>query len=173
MSEHLLIAKLNVLAARRLHEDDMIAQRMAWLTISQSFLFGTFAMLNGQLASGADSGITRLMLQVIPLIGVALSTTVAAAIGAAVYTMRQWRRYTIWFCSRPEVAALDWPLVENTNSTAAVIGQGAPLSIAIGLAICWVLFLSHVSDATSRSGDPHGHCNGQTCVHLRYFAQSP
>ena len=48
MSEDVLIAKLNMIAAEIRHEDDLIGSRMSWLVISQSFLFGTFVALVGQ-----------------------------------------------------------------------------------------------------------------------------
>jgi hypothetical protein len=34
--------------ARVRHEHDLISQRVSWLVISQSFLFGTFVTLVGQ-----------------------------------------------------------------------------------------------------------------------------
>jgi len=40
MSERTLIARLNMIDAQVRHEDDLISQRVSWLVISQSFLFG-------------------------------------------------------------------------------------------------------------------------------------
>lgn len=38
MSEALLIAKLNLIASKIAHEDNLIGQRTTWLVMSQSFL---------------------------------------------------------------------------------------------------------------------------------------
>jgi hypothetical protein len=47
MSEASLIARLNMIEVQMRHEDDWIGQRMSWLVISESFLFGTSATLVG------------------------------------------------------------------------------------------------------------------------------
>jgi hypothetical protein len=60
MGEDVLIARLNKIDAQIQHEDDLLGQRMSWLVISQSFLFGTSVTLIEQRASTgeATSGVT-------------------------------------------------------------------------------------------------------------------
>ena len=62
MSDEALIAKLNMIAAEIMHEDDLVGQRMGWLVVSQSFLFGTFVALVGQKGVvGPAAGAVRLL----------------------------------------------------------------------------------------------------------------
>ena len=85
MDQESLIAKLNMVEGAIRHEDGLIGQRMSWLVISQSFLFGTFVALVGQrggVVSGA-AGAVRLLLLLIPLVGVLLPVVVLVAVGAA------------------------------------------------------------------------------------------
>jgi hypothetical protein len=73
MNEDTLIAKLNMIAVQINHEDELIGVRVSWLVISQSFLFGTFAALVGQKGVvGPEGGAVRLLLTLIPLVGMLL-----------------------------------------------------------------------------------------------------
>lgn len=49
MREDLLIAKFNVIESKSRLEDVLIGQRTTWLGISQSFLFGRFVAVIGQI----------------------------------------------------------------------------------------------------------------------------
>jgi len=116
VGEGLLITKLNMIDAQIQHEDDLIGQRMSWLVISQSFLFGTLATLIGQRGL-ADPGAVRLLLVLIPLVGGLLSVLVLAAVGAANYAMQQWRVAIDRICALPEARQLDWPRLRHRRRT--------------------------------------------------------
>ncbi len=82
MSEDSLIARLDMIEAQMRHENDLIGQRMGRLVISQSFLFGTFATLVGLRGVGTEAaGAVRLLLVLIPLVGVLLPVLVLPAVG--------------------------------------------------------------------------------------------
>ena len=90
MGEDALIAKLNMIAAEIRHEDDLVGARMSWLVISQSFLFGTFVALVGQKGIvGPAAGAVKLLLLLIPLVGVLLPVLVLVAMCAAFYAISQ------------------------------------------------------------------------------------
>ena len=140
MGEGLLITKLNMIDAQIQHEDDLIGQRMSWLVISQSFLFGTLATLIGQRGL-ADPGAVRLLLVLIPLVGGLLSVLVLAAVGAANYAMWQWRAALDRICALPEARQLDWPRLRYRRRM-TVLGDLLPIAVSGGFFLAWVVILS-------------------------------
>src|SRR5213593_3267465 len=141
MGEDLLITKLNMIDAQIQHEDDLIGQRMSWLVISQSFLFGTLATLIGQrdLADSA-AGAVRLLLVLIPLVGGLLSVLVLAAVGAANYAMWQWRVALDRICALPEARQLDWPRLRYRRRM-TVLGDLLPIAVSGGFFLAWAVIL--------------------------------
>ena len=110
LSDDTLIAKLNVIDAEIRHEDELVGQRMTWLVISQSFLFGTFVALVGQKGVvGPAAGAVKLLLLLVPLVAVLLPVVLLVAMGAAFYAMAQWRAERNRLCEMPEGVQLDWP----------------------------------------------------------------
>jgi len=139
VGEGLLITKLNMIDAQIQHEDDLIGQRMSWLVISQSFLFGTLATLIGQRGL-ADPGAVRLLLVLIPLVGGLLSVLVLAAVGAANYAMWQWRAALDRICALPEARQLDWPRLRHRRRT-TMLGDLLPIAVSGGFFLAWVVIL--------------------------------
>ena len=142
MSDDTLIAKLNMIAAEIRHEDDLIGARISWLVISQSFLFGTFAALVGQrggVVRGA-AGAVRLLLLLIPLVGVLLPLVVLAAIAAASYAISQWRAERERITKMPEAKDLDWPRLSHRRQV-TVLGQLLPYAVSIGFMLAWLAVL--------------------------------
>jgi hypothetical protein len=79
LGEGSLIDRLNMIDAQLRHEDDLIGLRMSWLVISQPFLFGTFATLVGlRSVVGTAAGAVKLLLVLIPAVGVFLPVLVTA-----------------------------------------------------------------------------------------------
>ena len=141
MDEVLLIARLNKIDAEIRHEDNLISQRVTWLVISQSFLFGTFATLVGQrTVVGAATGAVRLLLILIPIVGVFLPLLVLVAMGAASYAMRQWRAERDRICEMPEAKHLDWPHLRHSRQV-TVLGQLLPFAVSIGFLLAWLAIL--------------------------------
>ena len=142
MVEETLIAKLNMIDAEIRHEDDLIGQRMTWLVISQSFLFGTFAALvglKGGVVSGA-AGAVRLLLLLVPLVGVLLPVFLLVAMSAAFYAIAQWRVERNRLCETPEGLQLDWPHVKHRRLV-TVLGQSLPFAVSIGFVLAWLAIL--------------------------------
>ena len=122
MSEASLIARLNMIAAQIMHEDNLIGARMSWLVISQSFLFGTFAALVGYTSgASAAAGAVRLLLILIPLVGALLPVRVLMAVGAATYAISQWRAERNRVCEMPEAKELDWPRLRHRSLVGEVM----------------------------------------------------
>ena len=141
MDENLLIARLNLIADQIRHEDNLIGQRMSWLVISQSFLFGTFATLVGYTGGvSAAAGVVRLLLILIPLVGVMLPILVLAAMGAAIYAISQWRAERDRILETPEAKQLDWPRLKHRSGVTA-LGQLLPIAVSVGFTLAWIVIL--------------------------------
>jgi len=81
VTEELLVTKLTMIASQIQHEDDLMGQRTTWLVVSQSFLFGTFVAvigLSGQ--TGMAASFAKLLLVLIPLVGVLLPIVVTLGV---------------------------------------------------------------------------------------------
>jgi hypothetical protein len=138
MSEQVLIAKLNLIASEIKHEDDLISQRMTWLVISQSFLFGTFvAVLALERGTSMAAAFAKLLIVVIPLVGVLLPIVILLALYAAASAIQQWRAEHDRLCALPEGKALDWPRLKHRTSV-VLLGHLLPVSVAVGFILTWV-----------------------------------
>ena len=141
MDEDALIARLNMIAEEIRHEDNLIGQRMTWMVISQSFFFGTFATLAGEATIvKAESGAVRLLLLLIPLVGVFLPLLVLVAMGAAHYAISQWRAERDRIFELPEAKKLHWPHLKQWK-TVSRLGQLLPVAASIGFMLAWVLIM--------------------------------
>ena len=141
MSEDVLIAKLNLIASEIKHEDDLIGQRTTWLVISQSFLFGTFvAVLALPGETVMEAAYAKLLVVVIPLVGVLLPIVVLLALYAAASAIRQWRSEQDRLCEMPEGKELDWPRLRHRNEV-VLLGNLLPVAVALGFALSWVAIM--------------------------------
>ena len=141
MDENSLIARLNMIAAQIMHEDNLIGQRMSWLVISQSFLFGTFATLVGlRVVVSEAAGAVRLLIILIPLVGVMLPVLVLVAMGAATYAISQWRAERDRILEMPEAKQLDWPRLKH-QSRVNLLGQLLPFAVSLGFLLAWIVIL--------------------------------
>jgi len=143
MDENWLIAKLNLIAGEIKHEDNLIGQRTTWLVMSQSFLFGAFAVLLAEIdRAGTAPRLARLLLIVVPLVGVLLPALVLLAVSAAVFAIWQWRAERDLIFKMPEAKKLDWPHPEHP--VVLVLGQLLPVAAALGFLLAWVYILVQI-----------------------------
>ena len=141
LSEDSLLAKLNLIGSEIKHEDNLIGARMSWLVISQSFLFGTFATLVGlRPVVGPAEDAVRLLITLIPLVGVMLPILVLAAVGAAMYAISQWRAERTRIFEMPEAKQLDWARLDNRGLVSA-LGQLLPIAVSVGFLLAWIVIL--------------------------------
>jgi hypothetical protein len=122
VSEPVLIAKLNLIASEIKHEDDLIGQRTTWLVISQSFLFGTFvAVVSLGGGTSMAAALAKLLIVVIPFVGVLLPVVVLFAVYAAAHATQQWRAEQDRLCEMPEGKQLDWPRLKHRTSVLGAV----------------------------------------------------
>jgi len=141
MNEGSLIDRLNMIDAQLRHEDDLIGLRMSWLVISQSFLFGTFATLVGMRSvAGTAEEAVKLLLLLIPTVGVFVPILVLVAVGAATYAMSQWRAEHDRICNVPEAQHLDWPSLKHWKLV-TVLGHALPIAASVGFLLAWLVIL--------------------------------
>ena len=141
MGEDVLIARLNKIDGQIRHEDDLIGQRMSWLVISQSFLFGTsVTLIEHRASTGEATSGFRVLRILIPLVGLLLPVLVLVALGAANYAISQWCAERDRICDVPEVKQLDWPRLRRQN-TVSVLGNLLPIIGSVGFLLAWVVIL--------------------------------
>jgi len=141
MSENTLIARLNMIAVQINHEDELIGVRVSWLVFSQSFLFGTFAALVGQKSGvGPEAGAVRLLLTLIPLVGILLPVLVLLAVGAATYAIWQWRAEHDRIFKMAEAKELDWPELKH-RGLVSLMGHLLPIVGSVGFLLAWLVIL--------------------------------
>ncbi len=146
MSENTLIAKLNMIASKIQHEDNLIGQRTTWLVISQSFLFGAFVAVVAEVGrAGTVPPLAKLLLVVIPLMGMLLPALVLLAVGAATFSLRQWRAERERILVTPEAGNLDWPRLDRR--AVLVLGQLLPHATALGFLAAWIAILIQIRNA--------------------------
>jgi hypothetical protein len=141
VNDQVLMAKLTLIASEIKHEDGLIVQRTTWLVISQSCLFGTFVSVVA-LKGGTDMAVAyaKLLLVVIPLVGVLLPLAILLALHAAASAIRQWRAEHDRLCEMPEGKELEWPRLEHRTSV-VFFGHLLPVVVAVGFALAWVAIM--------------------------------
>ena len=141
MTEAMLITKLTMIASQIQHEDDLMGQRTNWLVVSQSFLFGTFVAVIGlSSGTGMARSFAKLLLVLIPLVGVLLPIVIMLGVYAAANAIRQWRVEHDRLCATAEGKALDWPRLEH-RTTLVALGHLLPLTVASGFTLAWVVIM--------------------------------
>ena len=139
VSQELLIAKHNMLSAEIKHEDNLIGQRMTWLVISQSFLFGTFVTLLGQMNQRSD----RLAFTLVTLVGLAMPLLVLIGVGTAISLIWRWRLQQERLYELPGAKELDWPRLKPWRRT-ILLGHLVPVLVPIGFLIVWTVILVRI-----------------------------
>jgi hypothetical protein len=135
-----MIAKLNLIASKIAHEDNLVGQRVTWLVMSQSFLFGAFAALLASMSHGpAPAPVANLLEIVIPLVGILLPFLVLLAVSAATAALSQWRAERARILETTEAKDLDWPHFEHR--VGLLFGQLLPPATALGFLLAWVAIL--------------------------------
>ena len=141
MTEDLLITKLTMIASQMQHEDDLMGQRTNWLVVSQSFLFGTFVAVIGLSGrAGMAGSFAKLLLVLIPLVGVLLPIVVMLGVYAAANAIRQWRLEEDRLCATPEGKALDLPRPRHRTALVA-LGHLLPVTVAGGFTLAWIAIM--------------------------------
>ena len=92
---------------------------------------------------GPAAGAVRLLLILIPLVGVLLPGLVLASIGAASYAISQWRAERDRITRMPEAEQLDWPHLKHRRQV-TVLGQSLPYAVSIGFLLAWLAILIHM-----------------------------
>jgi hypothetical protein len=140
VNETLMIAKLNLIASKIAHEDNLVGQRVTWLVMSQSFLFGAFAALLASMSQGpAPAPLANLLEIVIPLVGVLLPFLVLLAVSAATGALSRWRAERARILATTEAKDLDWPQVDHRMGL--LFGQLLPPATAVGFLLAWITIL--------------------------------
>ena len=120
------------------HEDNLIVQRLSWMLGSQSFLFTGYAIaLSAGQALAADR--MRVLLWVMPGVGIATSLLIYAGILAALVAMR---RLATDFAARvPEASGLGLPPIRSSEGLLRA-GLAAPLGLPVLFVVAWVCLLA-------------------------------
>jgi hypothetical protein len=121
------------------HEDNLLTQRLNWFLTSQSFLFTAYAIVfNGTPPAWAKPAIRSILMQVIPLIGVAAGALILIAIVAGAIVMHDLRRS--FQTSQSAAADTGLPPLQGRAAT-RFMGLLAPLLLPVMFIAVWtVLF---------------------------------
>jgi hypothetical protein len=140
LSETLMIAKLNLIDSKIAHEDNLVGQRMTWLVMSQSFLFGAFAAVVTEMGREATtSPLAKLVRVVIALVGILVPFMVLLALGAATVALSLWRAERARILATTEAKDLDWPQLDHP--VGLLFGQLLPIATALGFLLAWLAIL--------------------------------
>ena len=141
MADELLVTKLAMIVSQIQNEDDLMGQRTNWLVVSQSFLFGTFVAVIGlSRETGMAASFAKLLVVLIPLVGVLLPIVVMLGVYAAASSIRQWRVEHDRLCATPEGKGLDWPRLRH-RTTLVALGHLLPVTVAGGFTLAWVAIM--------------------------------
>jgi hypothetical protein len=148
VNENTLIAKLNLIASKTEHEDNLIGQRTTLLVTSQSFLFAAFVGI--AVGVGAEGAyrlpLAKLLLVVVPLLGLLLPFLVLLSLIAASSSLSYWRTERERILHMPEAKELDWPNLDRSG-TANVFGAALPYAASFAFLLAWVVILMYVVKA--------------------------
>ncbi len=88
---------------------------------------------------GTAGPLARLLLIVIPLVGVLMPLLVLLAVTAATVALWRWRAEREHILDMPEAKELNWPRLEQPG--VLVFGQILPLAVALGFLLAWIPIL--------------------------------
>lgn len=126
------------------HEDNLVSQRLSWLLASQSFLFTAYAItLNGpvQLHYQAYESHVRLLIVLLPLVGIVSALLIWASIIAGISAMNKLK------CNfERNVGATLLPGLPPIQTAGAALrgGQLGPILIPLLFIGVWLVLLVHV-----------------------------
>jgi len=140
------MAKLNVndlydqVRAQIEHEDNLLTQRLNWFLTSQSFLFTAYAIVfNGTpLPSSANLAVRSVLMQVIPLIGVAAGGLILIAILGGAIVMRDLRNSFV--PSQADAKEAGLPPLQGRAAT-RFMGLLAPILLPLMFISVWGMLL--------------------------------
>jgi hypothetical protein len=119
------------------HEDNLLTQRLNWFLTSQSFLFTAYAIVfNGTPPASAKPAIRSILMQVIPLIGVASGALILIAIVAGAIVMHDLRRS--FRSSHSAATHTGLPPLQGRGST-RFMGLLAPLLLPVMFIAVWTI----------------------------------
>jgi hypothetical protein len=127
------------------HEDDQIAQRIAWLVTSQAFMFTAYAITTNGLgnpppsSSGAGIFVEQLMLlfKLLPIVAIFTALLIFTSILAALKAMRELRR------AYQAKAAFPEGLHFQTSISTRLLGLAAPTFLPPLFVVVWSALLIH------------------------------
>jgi hypothetical protein len=146
MSESSLIAKLNAISSRIEHQNNLTGQRTSWLVTSQSFLFAAFVAVVAQVGSEGVRRfpLARLLLILIPLMGLLLPTIALGAMIGDSFVLRHWRRERDRILVTSQAQELDWPRVDRRPLLHA-IEELPPYVAAFIFLLAWTAIIFEIS----------------------------
>jgi hypothetical protein len=118
-------------------ENDLLMQRTAWVVATQAFLFSAYAIALNDRALSATATVTaksRVLLKVIPWIGIASLVLLHVTISAAAIALARLRRH-VSASSDPRLHVLD------SGAITHMAGLVAPLLIPAAFMVTWVILL--------------------------------
>jgi hypothetical protein len=145
LSEMTPINRLNAISSEIQHEDDLIGQRTTWLVMSQSFLFGAFATLIGQMNNlEAAAHRVKLLQVLIPLVGLLLPILVLLAVGAATYEIWQLRTEHDRVCEMLDAKGDRLEKPRRRPTWVMMLGQLLPIAAGLGFVLAWIMILAQI-----------------------------
>lgn len=124
------------------HEDNLVSQRLSWFLASQSFLFTAYAItLNGpvQLHSQAFEAKERLLMYLLPLVGIISAALIWLSILAGFRAMRALREDFYRMIGNRLPSGL--PVIQMTGGT-LLGGQLGPLMLPVIFLAIWLILLA-------------------------------
>jgi hypothetical protein len=125
------------------HEDNLVSQRLSWLLASQSFLFTAYAItLNGplQLHYQRFESHVRLLLLLLPLVGIISAGLIWASILAGMAAMRRLSFHFKEYVGGALPAEL--PPIQTSGATLRA-GQLGPVLIPLLFLAVWLVLVLH------------------------------
>ncbi len=127
------------------HEDDQIAQRIAWLVTSQAFMFTAYAITTNGLRnpppSSGGTGIfpeqLMLLFRLLPIVAIFTTLLIFTSILAALKAMRELRR------AYQSNAAVTGGLLFQTTISTRLLGLAAPTFLPPLFVVVWSALLIH------------------------------
>jgi hypothetical protein len=138
-----LVEQYQVVRSQIEHEDNLVSQRLSWLLASQAFLFTAYAItLNGpvQLHYQAYESHVRLLIVLLPLVGIISALLIWASILAGIAAMKKLKSD---FEQRVgKSVPLGLPPIQTTGA-ALRGGQLGPVLIPLLFLSVWMVLLVH------------------------------
>lgn len=125
----------------RANEDQLLAQRATWLVLASSFLFATFAIVEDQATRPDASSGARLLVHVIPIVGLSVAILAELGVAAAIYMLWALYRRLVVLDASPELTKVGWPSARRPVAV-MLLGQLFAIVAPLGLAVVWCVLLA-------------------------------